>query len=171
FYAGTFVAMLLLTPVFGYLVSRFARRRLLVGVYGFFIACLLAFVPAFMAQQDIGARNLGVVFFTWVSVFNLFVVSLFWSLMADLWTSLQARRRLPLLAFAGMLAALAGPPLTRAFAAVLGVAPLLVVSALLLVIALVLLLVVSRHHAHAEAPVGDASGGSLWAGVRQALMQ
>ncbi len=171
FYAGTFVAMLVLTPVFGWLVSRFVRRRLLIWVYGFFIVCLLAFVPAFMAQQDIGARNLGVVFFTWVSVFNLFVVSLFWSLMADLWTSLQARRLFPLIAFAGMLGALAGPPLTRAFAAVLGVAPLLVVSALLLVIALVLLLVVSRHHAHAEAPVGDAIGGSLWAGVRQALMQ
>src|SRR5699024_2742389 len=48
FYAGTFVAMVALTPVFGWLVSRFARRKLLIWVYGFFILCLLVFVPAFM---------------------------------------------------------------------------------------------------------------------------
>lgn len=173
FYAGTFVAMLVLTPVFGWLVSRFVRRRLLIWVYGFFIACLLAFVPAFMAQQDIGARTLGVVFFTWVSVFNLFVVSLFWSLMADLWTPEQARRLFPLIAFAGMLGALAGPPLTRAFAAWLGVAPLLAVSAVLLMLALALLLAMSgrRDAGAARDHAGDAIGGSLWAGVRQALMQ
>src|SRR5699024_5627873 len=129
FYAGTFVAMVVLTPVFGWLVSRFVRRRLLVWVYGFFILCLLAFVPVFMAQQQIGARTLGIVFFTWVSVFNLFVVSLFWSLMADLWTSEQARRLFPLIAFAGMIGALTGPPLTRVCAALLGGAPLLMVAA------------------------------------------
>lgn len=171
FYAGTFVAMLVLTPVFGWLVSRFVRRRLLVWVYGFFIVCLLAFVPAFMAQQEIGARVLGVVFFTWVSVFNLFVVSLFWSLMADLWTPSQARRLFPLIAFAGMLGALAGPPMTRVFAAWLGVAPLLVVSAVLLVIALVMLLVLSGRYEGADGQASEAIGGSLWAGVRQTLMQ
>lgn len=172
FYGATFVAMLALTPVFGYLVSRFARRRLLIWVYGFFIACLLAFVPAFMAQQAIGARTLGIAFFTWVSVFNLFVVTLFWSLMADLWTGAQARRLFPLIAFAGMLGAIAGPPVTRGLASLLGVAPLLAISALLLAAALAVLLVLSHwrigvRHENAE----QAIGGSLWAGVRQAFMQ
>lgn len=172
YYLGTFVAMLALTPVFGWLVSRFSRRKLLVWVYGFFIACLVAFVPAFMAQQQIGARTLGVVFFTWVSVFNLFVVTLFWSLMADLWNGAQAKRLFPLIAFAGMLGALAGPRTTSVLASVLGVAPLLVVSAVLLSMALGVLLVLSRWHTgvrHEQA--GAAIGGSLWAGVRQAFMQ
>ncbi|HET7299512.1 MAG TPA: translocase [Oleiagrimonas sp.] len=172
FYTGTFVAMLALTPVFGWLVSRFARRRLLVWVYSFFILCLIAFVPAFMAQQQIGARTLGVAFFTWVSVFNLFVVSLFWSLMADLWTSEQARRLFPLIAFAGMIGALTGPPLTRGLVAVIGVAPLLVVSAVLLVLALVVLLAVSAHRTGVrQVDAESAMGGSLWAGVRQVFMQ
>ncbi|HET7663972.1 MAG TPA: translocase [Rhodanobacteraceae bacterium] len=172
FYTGTFVAMLALTPVFGWLVSRFARRRLLVWVYGFFILCLIAFVPAFMAQQQIGARTLGVAFFTWVSVFNLFVVSLFWSLMADLWTSEQARRLFPLIAFAGMIGALTGPPLTRGLVAVIGVAPLLVVSAVLLTLALAVLLGVSAHRTGVrQVDAESAMGGSLWAGVRQAFMQ
>ncbi|HEX7340493.1 MAG TPA: translocase [Rhodanobacteraceae bacterium] len=172
FYAGTFVAMLVLTPVFGWLVSRFARRRLLVWVYGFFIACLLAFVPVFMAQQAIGARTLGVVFFTWVSVFNLFVVSLFWSLMADLWTGVQARRLFPLIAFAGMLGAMAGPPLTRWLVGVVGVAPLLVVSAVLLIAALVVLVALSSRRTGVRMVKADvAIGGSLWAGVKQAFTQ
>lgn len=172
FYTGTLVAMLALTPVFGWLVSHFARRRLLVWVYGFFILCLVAFVPAFMAQQQIGARTLGVAFFTWVSVFNLFVVSLFWSLMADLWTSEQARRLFPLIAFAGMIGALTGPPLTRGLVAVIGVAPLLVVSAVLLMLALVVLLGVSAHRTGVrQVGAESAMGGSLWAGVRQAFMQ
>src|SRR5699024_3022420 len=147
FYAGTFVAMVVLTPVFGWLVSRFVRRRLLVWVYGFFILCLLAFVPVFMAQQQIGARTLGIVFFTWVSVFNLFVVSLCWGRMADLWTSEQARRLFPLIAFAGMIGALTGPPLTRGLVGIVGVAPLLAVSAALLIAALIVLLGLSSHQA------------------------
>ncbi|HEY1588717.1 MAG TPA: translocase, partial [Rhodanobacter sp.] len=90
FYSAVFVVMLLLTPVFGMLVARVRRRHLLGWSYSFFILCLLAFVPAFMAQDRIGARELGVVFFVWASVFNLFVVSLFWSFMADIFNSGQA---------------------------------------------------------------------------------
>jgi AAA family ATP:ADP antiporter len=170
FYAGTFVATLALTPVFGALVARVPRRRLLAWVYGFFIACLLAFVPAFMAQQQVGARTLGIVFFTWVSVFNLFVVSLFWSFMADVWSSLQARRLFPLIAFAGMLGALAGPPLTHWLVGVIGVALLLVVSATFLCASLAILLLLATR-VQGTAGHGDAGaiGGSLWAGVRQAL--
>ena len=96
FYGATFVAMLLLTPVFGAMVARFPRKRLLGWSYCFFIACLIAFVPAFLAQARIGARLLGVVFFVWVSVFNLFVVSLFWSFMADIFDSVQARSTFPI---------------------------------------------------------------------------
>src|SRR5581483_8944730 len=108
----TFVAMLLLTPVFGTLVARFPRRRLLGWSYSFFIVCLLGFIPAFMAQDRIGARVLGVVFFIWVSVFNLFVVSLFWSFMADVFDSAQARRLFPLIGIGGAIGALCGPALT-----------------------------------------------------------
>jgi AAA family ATP:ADP antiporter len=95
FYAIVFVAMLALTPVFGWLVSRFPRKRVLTLSYLLFVTCLIAFVPAFVAQDRIGAVNLGRVFFVWVSIFNLFVVSLFWSLMADVYRSVQARLVFP----------------------------------------------------------------------------
>ncbi len=168
FYASTFAVMLLLTPVFGALVSRFPRKRLLGWSYSFFVFCLLAFVPAFMAQDRIGARQLGVGFFIWTSVFNLFVVSLFWSFMADIFQSVQARRVFPLIALGGMAGAIFGPLVTKALVQVIGVAALLVVSAVALTIALIILLMLSsRHDCRAEARNDEAIGGSLWAGIKE----
>jgi AAA family ATP:ADP antiporter len=168
FYVVTFAVMMILTPVFGWLVARFSRRRLLAWSYSFFIACLLAFVPAFLVQDRIGARVLGVVFYVWVSVFNLFVVSLFWSFMADIFESRQARRVFPLIALGGMGGALFGPLLTRYLVYVLGVAPLLAVSAATLALALLLLLSLSARDEQAgEGRAAQAIGGSLWAGVRE----
>ncbi|RDS83491.1 NTP/NDP exchange transporter [Dyella psychrodurans] len=166
FYTGTLAAMLVLTPIFGALVARFPRRRLLGWSYSFFMVCLLAFMPAFVAQDSIGARTLGVVFFIWVSVFNLFVVSLFWSFMADVFDSRRAREVFPLIALGGMAGAVFGPLVTGALVGMLGVAPLLLVSAAMLGAALLLLLRISVQRAQegaAEQPVG----GSLWAGIRE----
>ena len=168
FYGAVFVVMLLITPLFGLLVARLRRRQLLAWSYSFFILCLLAFVPAFVAQDRIGARALGVVFFVWVSVFNLFVVSLFWSVMADIFSSGQARRVFSLIALAGMGGAVFGPLVTKLLVQVIGVAPLLVVSALALSVSLALLLRVSAGHGgQPGARGGEPIGGSLWAGVKE----
>jgi ATP:ADP antiporter, AAA family len=165
FYAGTFIATLAVAPVFGWLSARLPRRALLAWSYGFFILCLIAFVPLFARQAQIGARNLGIVFFIWSSVFNLFVVSLFWSLMADLIDPERARRVFPLIALGGAFGALAGPALTAWLVDIIGVAPLLAVSALLLSIALGLMLHLSATPStdrKQAAPIG----GSLLAGLR-----
>ena len=166
FYAATLITILLLTPVFGWLVARFPRRRLLGWIYSFFILNLLLFIPAFVQQDRIGARTLGVIFFTWVSVFNLFAVSLFWSFTADVFDSRRAREVFSLIALAGMAGAIFGPILTSMLIAVLGVAPLLLVSAAMLGVSLALMLLISAQNSTGtagEAPVG----GSLWAGVRE----
>lgn len=168
FYGAVFAVMLLMTPVFGLLVARFPRRRLLGWSYSFFIFFLLVFVPAFVAQDRIGARMLGVVFFVWVSVFNLFVVSLFWSFMADIFSSLQARKVFSLIALGGMAGAIFGPLVTKFLVTSIGVAPLLVVSAVALGFALILLLRISAQHDRQPGSHGEeVVGGSLWAGVRE----
>lgn len=166
FYGAVFLVMLLLTPVFGMLVARFPRKRLLGWSYCFFALCLFAFVPAFVAQDRIGARELGVVFYVWVSVFNLFVVSLFWSFMADIFDSSQARQVFSLIALGGMAGAVVGPILTKYLVQWLGVAPLLVVSAVALLLALALLLFLSGQQGRRQED-GEPVGGSLWAGVRE----
>jgi AAA family ATP:ADP antiporter len=172
FYSATLVATLLVTPLFGALVARFPRKVFVPAVFVFFIACLLAFVPLFRAQAAIGPRLLGSVFFVWVSVFNLFVVSVVWSFMADIFDAIQARRLFATIAIGGTAGAVCGPLLTSLLVAHIGVAPLLVVSAALLGIALACvsgLIAWSRRHpnaggaAAAEAPVG----GSVLAGMKQ----
>lgn len=136
FYSVTFVATLALTPLFGALVARFQRRRFVPFVYFFFLAGMLAFIPLFREQNEIGVRQLGTVFFVWVSVFNLFVVAVFWSFMADLFDAEQSRRLFPLIALGGPLGAIAGPILTRELVFRVGVPGLLVVSAAFLAITL-----------------------------------
>jgi AAA family ATP:ADP antiporter len=172
FYAATFLATLALTPVFAWLIARWPRRVVVPLVYGFFIACLLGFVPLFTAHGLLSPRELGTLFFVWVSVFNLFVVSVFWSFMADIWSSEQAKRLFPIIAVAGTCGALTGPALTRALVEVIGVAPLLVVSATLLGIAVVCIVLLGRWaRVHGErrfeAAHEAAVGGSMWDGLRQ----
>ena len=180
FYAATFLTTLALTPLFGMLVARFRRRQFVPYVYFFFTAGMLAFVSLFRIQDEIGARALGSVFFVWVSVFNLFVVAVFWSFMADLFDTEQAKRLFPIIAVGGPLGAIAGPGLTRALVFLVGVPGLLVVSAALLIVAILCIgLLLRWSHRH---PVkGDEHreerviGGGIFAGavetVRSPLMQ
>lgn len=172
FYGATFLATLALSPLFAGLIARWPRRIVVPLVYLFFIACLFAFVPLFARTDLLGPRALGTVFFVWVSVFNLFVVSVFWSFMSDIWDSEQARRLFPVIAVAGTCGALTGPALTRALVDVIGVAPLLVVSAALLGVAVVCIVLLGRWaRAHGarrfEVAHEAAVGGSMWDGLRQ----
>ena len=174
FYTATFLATLALTPLFGALVARFPRRRFVPIVYLFFIAGMIAFIPAFELQDVIGARVLGSIFFVWVSVFNLFVVAVFWSFMADLFDAEQAHRLFPVITLGGAVGALAGPALTKAFVFVVGVSGLLIVSSLLLGIAIVCILALSRW-SRRHPVLGDDErderviGGGLLAGAIETL--
>lgn len=89
---GTFVAMLALQPVYGWLTARFRRTVFLPWVYLFFVLNILGFHAWFGAQDD--HTWIARVYFVWVSVFNLFVVAVFWSLMADVFTREQVAEAL-----------------------------------------------------------------------------
>lgn len=172
FFAASFVAMLVLTPLFAWLVSRYPRRIVVPLVYLFFIGCLVSFLPFFANADVLSPRALGVVFFVWLSVFNLFVVSVFWTFMADIWNPEQARRLFPLIAIGGVAGAIAGPLLTRNLVQVIGVSPLLLVSAGLLALAMGCVLVLGRwvqvHGAKGDAAMqGKALGGGMFDGLKQ----
>ena len=168
FWLATFVATLLVTPLFGLLVARFPREKFIPVVFGFFILCLLAFVPAFRAQDQIGARELGTVFYVWISVFNLFVVSLFWSFMADLFNSVQSRRLFPVIALGGTCGSVLGPIV----AGILPVEQLLFAAMAMLACAIgctFALAAWSRENPNSERRVreGELIGGTWWAGLKQ----
>ena len=89
-FTATFVAMLAAVPAFGALVAKLPRSRFIPLVYHFFVANIAVFwvLLTIDYERAVVAR----VFFVWISVFNLFAVSVFWSFMADLWTSEQGKR-------------------------------------------------------------------------------
>jgi ATP:ADP antiporter, AAA family len=125
-FTATFFAMLAVTPLFGWVSSRFPRRQFLPWVYLFFVANLLLFHVLFREKAALGLTTKA--FFVWVSVFNLFVVSVFWSFMADLYDTHEARRLYGLIAAGGSLGAIAGPTLTTTLAMPLGPVNLLLIS-------------------------------------------
>jgi len=134
-FSATFVVMLLAVPLYGWATRRFSRHRLLPMVYGFFILNLLIFYLLFLTQATPAwtARA----FFVWLSVFNLFVISVFWSFMADLFRQPQAKRLFGLIAAGGSAGAIAGPGITALLSVSVGTANLLLISAALLVVTIV----------------------------------
>jgi len=172
FYAATFVTTLIVTPVFGAMVARWPRKQFVPAVYGFFILCLVGFVPLFKFPTIISYTHLGAIFFVWASVFNLFVVSIFWSFMADIFTAEQARRLFSIIALGGTLGALVGPLVTRELVAHIGIAYLLLVSAMLLGMSLLCILgLIAWSSQYSEQTLPQLReqpiGGSIWAGAKQ----
>jgi AAA family ATP:ADP antiporter len=129
-FTATFVAMLFAVPLFGAMVARFPRRRFVPLTYRLFIACIIVFFVVLSMADD--RVHVGRVFFVWVSLFNLFIVSVFWSFMADIFRNAQGRRLFGFIAAGGSAGALLGPAITIGLAVPLGPVNLLLVSALFL---------------------------------------
>jgi AAA family ATP:ADP antiporter len=164
--------MVAAVPLFGWVSSRFPRRKLLPMVYLFFAANVLLFYALF--ESGIAPARTAQAFFIWVSVFNLFVVSVFWSFMADLFRNEQARRLFGFISAGGSTGALAGPIITAMLAPAIGPANLLPLSAVMLLAAVLCIyrLGAWSDRNPADPLVGksaDAIGGSIFGGVTLAL--
>jgi ATP:ADP antiporter, AAA family len=132
-FTATFVSLLVAQPLYGALVARLPRVRFIPIVYHFFVANLVLFwlLLIFDVEKVIVAR----VFFVWVSVFNLFAVAVFWSFMADLFTSEQGKRLFGFIGAGGTAGALLGPVVTIWLSAPLGPVNLLIAAAAFLELA------------------------------------
>ncbi|WP_437722542.1 NTP/NDP exchange transporter [Sorangium sp. So ce861] len=151
-FTAVFAAMLAAVPAFSALVARLPRRRFIPIVYRFFASNLLVF----FGLLALGAprATVGKVFYVWLSVFNLFVVSVFWGFMADVWRSEQGKRLFGVIAAGGSAGALVGSLVTAAQARQIGTANLLLLSAALLELAV---LCVTRLNRLAGALAGGAA--------------
>lgn len=137
-FMGTFVLMMLATPIFGWVTSRYPRRVFLPWVYLFFISNILLFWAAFSRAIYEGTDHLwlGRAFFIWLSVFNLFVVSVFWSFMADIYTRDQGRRLFGFISAGGSIGALIGAAVTSIFVVQIGFHNLFPIAAVVLSLAI-----------------------------------
>jgi AAA family ATP:ADP antiporter len=131
-FTGTLVGMLLLQPLYGALVSRLPRKRFIPLVYRFFIANLLIFFLLFNYLEGSSEIWAGRIFFIWTSIFNLFVVTVFWSFVNDIFRPSQSKRLFGIVAVGGTAGALSGSIITSTLTSAFGPVPLLLISALLL---------------------------------------
>ena len=163
-YTATFICMLLIVPIFGWLVSKFRRGLFVPGIYLFFISNLVFFALAF--KGDATGDWVQYSFYVWLSVFNLFVVSIFWSFMADIFHPGQAQRLFGSIMAGGSLGAICGPLLTANWVGQIGSGGVMAVSIVCLVVATAFAITLGRfeRNQHQDQPA-KIIGGSIWEGA------
>jgi len=168
-FTATFVTLLAAQPLYGALVARLPRARFIPIVYHFFVVNLVLFW--LLLTFDVAPVIVARVFFVWVSVFNLFAVAVFWSFMADLFTSEQGKRLFGFIGAGGTAGGLLGPVITIALSVPLGPANLLLAAVVLLELAV---FCVYRLERCAKVPQGPQQheqrvGGSAFAALPELI--
>jgi len=167
-FTATFLVLLAAQPLYGALVARLPRARFVPIVYHFFVANLAIFW--LLLTLGIGKVEVARVFFVWVSVFNLFAVVVFWSFMADLFTSEQGKRLFGFIGAGGTAGGLLGPVVTIGLSVPLGPVNLLLVAALFLEFAVLCAYRLEKAAGTAipaPAPAQARIGGSAFAGLAE----
>ena len=162
-----FVVMLLLIPAFGWLAARVPRRYLIPSVYAFFLISIVLFFGMFARYGE--PLWLANAFWVWLSVFNVFVVSAFWSFMADIYNGEQATRLFAPIAAGGSLGAISGPFLAGRLVPIIGIANMLLVAGVLLILAAAAAVYLVRLAPREEIRQAQPMGGSVIEGATLAI--
>lgn len=174
-FTASLTGMLLANPPFAYLVARLPRAQFVSWGYRFFALNLVVFFVLLRGTSGDTALWVGRAFFVWTSVFNMFVVSIFWSVMADVFSTAQSTRLFGFIGAGGTIGGIAGAAITGRLVGPLGAANLLLVSVVLLELAA---LAARRLFAMPRTDDGDAGrvavpegaiGGSMWDGMRRSI--
>jgi AAA family ATP:ADP antiporter len=174
-YTGTMTVMLLANALFSALVARSARRRFIPLTYRFFIANLLLFYFLMKLAPAAPQVWVGRCFFVWVSVFNLFVVTVFWAFMTDIFDTDQGKRLFAFIGVGGTLGAIVGGAVTALLVKKVGPLNLLFLSAILLELAARCVGFFPVHFAQSNATSNQTAGeekplgGNIWAGVTHVI--
>ena len=126
-FTGTFVLSFIVAPVFAGLASRVRLASFLPWVYGFIAITMVVFY--FLFQNVANDRWVAAAFYIWLSTFNLLTISVFWSLMADTFSSTQARRLFGFIAAGGTVGTICAPAFIALFVNMVGTNTLMLISA------------------------------------------
>lgn len=149
----TFAVMLAVLPLYWYAVARIPRGRLLLTIYGAVVALFLGLALA--VRGGAGAGVAGVVYFVAVSSLNLFMVSVFWSVMVDAWRSDAAQRVFGYIAAGGSAGAITGPLFNSLFVERLGASATITIACALISVA-----ALAGRWTQRRSFGGDARGGA-----------
>lgn len=124
----TLIASLVFSPIYAGLASRMKLSTFLPWVYGFVAATILVFYALFVSgrYQD---RWIAAAFYVWVSTFNLLIISVFWTFMADIFSRAQAKRLFGFIAAGGTIGGIVGPAIATFLAKSVGNNGLMLIAA------------------------------------------
>jgi AAA family ATP:ADP antiporter len=173
-WTGTLIGVSLSNPAFAVLVARLPRAKFVAWSYRFFAANLIVFFLVLRAVEGDANIWAGRVFYVWTAVFNLFVPSVFWAFMTDIFSREQAKRLFGIISAAGTLGALTGSLLTATLSEVIAPINLLIVSAVLIEVSVLAMRRLSYsaerlREVRAQAPQEQIIGGSILAGISHAF--
>jgi AAA family ATP:ADP antiporter len=177
-FTGTLAGMVLLNLPFAYLVKKLPRSRFIPLTYRFFALNIVLFAVVLRLADAEQAIWVGRIFFIWASVYNLFVVSVFWQLNVDLFSPEQGKRLFGFIAAGATIGALVGSAVTASLARIVSPTFLLVGAAVLLEVAVFSVgrlarLSPSLHRRPADMVAANADerpvGGTVLAGITHAF--
>ena len=165
--AGQAALLMAVVPIYGYIGTKVVRVKLLAGLSLFFILNLVLFY-----SFGVAGYKEGVVFYIWVGIFNVFVVSQFWAFANDLYTEAQGKRLFPMIGVGSSLGAWLGAETAGQLVRVFDLSPyqLQLIAAAILAVCIVLTVTVNRIQiqrstkemaAHADQKLGSAGGFQL----------
>lgn len=131
----TMLVLIAITPLFGWVTTRFRTKQFLSYCTLFFASHLVIFFFLFNVEERSPITTRA--FFVWVNVFNMFIVSLFWSFMNDVFSQRQSKRLFAFIAAGGTAGAICGPIITSALVEAVGLAPLLLISSSILTLSVI----------------------------------
>jgi len=158
-FTATFVGTILASAIYAALATRIRLTRLLPGLFWFWLGNVLLFELLFRTHAD--SRWLGASYYVWFSVANLFMISVFWSLMVDVFSASQATRLFALIAAGGALGSIVGPVLTHLLVGRLGLSGMLAVAAAGFALVIVMLHLLMREKRQLQRRVAEAQRSTL----------
>lgn len=164
-FSATFIVMILIQPIYGKIVSTYSRKQFIPIIYGFFTLMILLFWAMF---HKFGTENVlfAKVFFVFVSVFNVFVVSVFWSFMADVYTKKQGKRLFGIIAAGGSLGGITGGVITAILVKAIGTVNMMLISASFLMMSIVAVVQIRKYASTSKINKEAPLGGSPLDGVK-----
>jgi ATP:ADP antiporter, AAA family len=127
-FTGTFIGTLILAPLYAGMASRIKLSTFLPWVYGFIAVSIIGFYLLFTGGK-VSDRYVAAGFYIWVSVFNMLIISVFWSFMADIFSRTQAKRLFGFIAAGGTVGGIVGPLIATFLATRVGNNGLMLISA------------------------------------------
>lgn len=177
-FAGSLAGTLVANPIVAALASRLSRPRFVAAAYALFAVNLVVFFALFRASSTTDSLWAGRTFFIWTSVFNMFAVSIFWSVMTDVFSTEQGTRLFGIIGAAGTIGSITGAALTSWLVRPIGAANLLLIAAGLLGVAVLAAtrlfrLAAGRGRApepgKPQGPAPLAMGGPVWEGAVRSI--